>query len=214
MLAVLASKSGSIRSAEGSSVPSARAGFTLIELMVTIAVFAILSALATPGFREVILNNQRATRINELLTDLAYARSEAVGTGRQVVTCSTSTPQAPVCGNGDGWEEGWVVFADLGSDPNGDYDDGEPVLRRREAMIPAAQRAMDATEKFTLRSDGEAEPGTAARVVFEPSGMSRTAGSIMACDARDDPQKGRQIVVLSGGRVRSVAPGDDASCFR
>lgn len=189
-------------------------GFTLTELLAAISVFGILSALSLPSFREITLNNQRAARINELLTDLNFARTQAVSTNRQVVVCRTATPQAPVCGSGEGWEEGWVIFVDEAAPANADFDAGEEILRRREASAPQPAVPEPAAERFTLRGDSEDELGIASRVVFASSGTSPTAGSIMACDGRDDPRKGRQIVIVAGGRVRSVEPGAGASCLR
>ena len=55
--------------------------FTLIEMLVTIAIAAILLALAIPSFRESTLNNQRAARVNELVTELNYARTQATSSG-------------------------------------------------------------------------------------------------------------------------------------
>jgi hypothetical protein len=50
--------------------------------------------------------------------------------------------------------------------------------------------------------------------VFAPSGTSPTTGSIVACDARNDPHKGRQILIVPGGRIRSAEPEANAGCLR
>ncbi|WP_019568118.1 GspH/FimT family pseudopilin [Thioalkalivibrio sp. ALMg13-2] len=79
-------------------------GFTLIELMVTIAVFAILASIAVPSFRFIIENNRVTTASNELTTAFNYARSEAVRRGLPVSVC-------PI---GSDWDDGWQVVRSEG----------------------------------------------------------------------------------------------------
>jgi type IV fimbrial biogenesis protein FimT len=59
-------------------------GFTLLELMVVIAVLAVLVTAGVPGFRDLIQNNRAATQANELVTALYLARSEAIKRSRNV----------------------------------------------------------------------------------------------------------------------------------
>ena len=59
-------------------------GFTLLELMVTIAVLAILTTIAIPNFRDLVQNNRVTTQANELVSALTFARTEAVKRGRNV----------------------------------------------------------------------------------------------------------------------------------
>ena len=65
------------------------AGFTLVELMITLAVLAVLMAMAAPSFREMSLNNRGSGIINSLLADVAVARSEAVKTARPAFVTAT-----------------------------------------------------------------------------------------------------------------------------
>jgi type IV fimbrial biogenesis protein FimT len=85
-------------------------GFTLVELMITLALAAIILSLAVPGFQDIIRNNRAATQSNELVAALSLARSEAVKRGARVSLCP-STDQAS-CTGGTDWADGWIVFLD------------------------------------------------------------------------------------------------------
>ena len=78
-------------------------GFSLIELMVTVAVLAIVIGVATPSFRAIIENNRLTAQSNEMLTAFALARTEAVRRRVPVVVCP-----GPCDGSND-WQAGWSV---------------------------------------------------------------------------------------------------------
>lgn len=84
-------------------------GFTLIELMVTLAVAAILAMIAVPSFRDTIRRNRVTSTSNALLADLTYARGEAISRG-QIVTLCPSTDSAS-CATGTAWSDGWMVYS-------------------------------------------------------------------------------------------------------
>ncbi|MFA5940627.1 MAG: GspH/FimT family pseudopilin [Sinimarinibacterium sp.] len=101
-------------------------GYTAIELLVTIAVLAIVTAFAVPGMTALVVRNRLAAQANEFVGALNYARSEAVTRGQAVALCPAQAPYA-ACANSSSWTGGWVVFADAGV--ANAIDDAADVLR-------------------------------------------------------------------------------------
>jgi type IV fimbrial biogenesis protein FimT len=100
-------------------------GFTLIEMLMTIAIAAILLTIGIPSFRYVTNANRIAGELNGLLGDLQFARAEAIKEGRTVTVCVSN--DGANCANSTTWQSGWIVF----SDPTnvGVVDAGETILR-------------------------------------------------------------------------------------
>lgn len=94
----------------GRSQCARASGFTLIEMLMTIAVAAILLVIAVPSFRYVTNSNRIASEINGLLGDLQFARAEAIKDGQTVTVCVSSN--STTC-DGVGtttWQNGWIVY--------------------------------------------------------------------------------------------------------
>lgn len=89
-------------------LPIRRSGFSLVELMVALAVAAILMVVAAPSFRDLLRRNEVSSAGNALLADLAYARSEAVTRGNIVSICPSTDLTS--CTDDTAYESGWIVY--------------------------------------------------------------------------------------------------------
>ncbi|WJW75089.1 GspH/FimT family pseudopilin [Thiohalobacter sp. IOR34] len=107
---------------------NSRRGFTLIELMITIAIAAILLTVGVPSFRSIIQNNRITAQANELVTALNLGRSEAVKRGQTITVCASSTGSACT----GGWPDGWLVMTDANG--NAALDGTDAVLRVWEGL--------------------------------------------------------------------------------
>src|SRR5687767_3310746 len=92
------------------SPPAQEAGFTLFELMFTVAVAAVLASIAVPNMRDFIRNGRLTSAANDLLRSTQVARSEAIKRQTIVALCASADPSAanPTCSNGA--FTGWIVF--------------------------------------------------------------------------------------------------------
>ena len=183
----------------GEGMRSKVRGFTLVELAVTLAVAAILLALATPSFAELLRRNRLAAANNELVTALNVARAEALRRGRPVSICA-SADQRSCAGNAD-WGTGWVVFED-------NVTTGAP-------GAPAAQSADYDVRMISVSpamEGGFLLGGTDSWYRFTPSGSLGWSdiggGSERSFVLRNETCKGteaRRITVNRIGRIRSAA---------
>ncbi|HEX5686457.1 MAG TPA: GspH/FimT family pseudopilin [Ideonella sp.] len=161
------------------TVRGAQAGFTLVELLITIAIAAILLAIAAPSLTSFLADQAAAGNADEFAAAVRYSRTEAIKRGRVVTMCASADPgaDAPECDEDGSWVTGWVITVP----PN------STVLRVQNAL-----RAMDGTStadatSLTFAANGLATVG-AGKYTFVPVG--------------GDVTKQRVVRVLSTGRVR------------
>ena len=172
-------------------------GFTLVELMVTVSMMAIVLALGVPAFKDTVRNSNLISSINMFIASLTYARSEAVKNGVYVTVRKTSSSDAV------GWEGGWQVFTDV--DGNGVFDSATDQVLRTYPPLKT---------NLTLRGNGTILP---TRISFKPSGESNTFGSFALCDTsvagNPTSRSSRFLVVSILGRLSLVQDTDTDGSF-
>lgn len=108
-------------------------GFTLIELMVTVGLVAILVAIATPSMQETLQRNAQQSVLADLSNTLAFARSQAISRSQFVSVCQSSDGMNCSIATPGDWSNGWIVFADpipsVAPSIDAVVDGGEQVLR-------------------------------------------------------------------------------------
>ena len=173
-------------------------GFTLIEMMIAVAVIAILIRIVAPTLKDVVLNARMAAQTSSLMVDLATARSEAVHRSARVALCTSSTGVA--CTNSP-WNQGWVLFVDR--DLDGKVSAGEPILK--------VSPALHVGNTLVVSGDASA-PGGGRFVPYRPSGAVFPEGAntvtFQMCDDRTKTNvgdsaaqdKGRLITINNAGR--------------
>lgn len=111
-------------------------GFTLVELMITVAVAAIALGIAIPSFNQAIRNNSSSALGAELAGALNFARSEAVKHAKRVSICASN--DGATCLAANNWEKGWLVFIDNAAADNTATVTIGPVLRYWTGINPQA----------------------------------------------------------------------------
>ena len=176
-------------------------GLTLIELMVVLAIAAVLAVMAAPSFTGMIRSSTVSSSVNTFMSDMRFARSEAIRRGGGVVMCRSDDPEAapPVCGTGhgpgnNGWVSGWIIFHDLNNDGVADAGELDPPLRIQapDAAVgkiletggssstsfrfTATGRMLSTASATTLRFGGDFPTGVQRTVCVNVGGRARIAG--------------------------------------
>jgi type IV fimbrial biogenesis protein FimT len=131
-------------------------GFTLVELMVTIAIVAILLALGLPSFQGSIRSNRIATANNEFLATLALARTEAIRSTSSAGVCAADADGA-ACVDAGQWDDGWLVWTNDDDDDDLDYEAGSDTLVRhvqaREGIVVTVDPSIAADDNTRIFFD-------------------------------------------------------------
>lgn len=124
------------------------AGFTLVELMVTIAVMAVLLGVAAPSFNDALLGRKLSSFASSLSSSALLARSEAIKRNVAVTLCVSSNGSS--CGTGD-WNQGWIVM--IGTEVvhrEGALPPGTKVIASRNDVVFAPTGTGATSANFTI----------------------------------------------------------------
>ena len=170
----------------------AERGFTMIELLITLSIAAIMLTVAIPNFQSFLLNSRLSSQTNEFVLALASAKSEAVKRGTSVTVCSRATDTS--CAGSTTWDNGWLVFVD--NDGGGTVNGADVVLQVRSRL--------EIEGSNTLRT-------TLQRVTFQNTGFSSGFfGTFRFCDSRGATEA-RGIVLSAQGRARRAIDSNNDS---
>lgn len=137
-------------------------GFTVVEIMVALAVGILIITIGLPAFTSLMSSNQMVTYANDLVGSIRYARNSAANGNDSVTICASNDDQTGC--SGTDWNNGWLVFVD--EDDGNDLDVGEEILR---------VKSIHPSERSFLVFDS----GTPATIRFNPSGEN-TAGTVLS----------------------------------
>lgn len=142
-------------------------GFTLIELIVTMAILVIIIAFAAPSFNSVLNNVELDGAVSKVRSTFAFARSQAVTEQADVVVCASADQSS--CGAATDWVNGWLVFLDADSDAV--LDTTEVVDRVWEGFPTGTGFSVEidgtAVSQFGFQADGSLNSANAVELTLE-----------------------------------------------
>lgn len=192
-------------------------GFTLLELMVTLAIAAILATLAAPAFQDMIIKSRLSGVGSQFTGHILRARNEAISRNTCTVMCLSTTTDTvittnssgkvtagPTCANaGTDWQQGWIVF--LKEDCVNGTQAGNSRPERPEDYLVIKGSIGDS---YNLQAQGGSPP---KRFFFDASGRPGLSGAAEfdlqyeTANSRLTQNYGFNICVDSVGRTRTIS---------
>lgn len=166
-------------------------GYSLIEVLMAVALMSILVSLATSSLSSLLESSRLRALTNDFMDDLRLTRSEAIVRGRRVAMCTSAANDT--CSAIAGWQQGWLMFVDANN--NGLREAAELIVRHHAA----------APEGWLLSGNLP----VSHYVSYDALGSSRLvgggfqAGTVTICRGGVGATKARSVVINSLGRPRS-----------
>ncbi len=158
-------------------------GLTFIELMTTLTMLMIVSAIALPSFRDTIAGGRQTAQKNYVIAALQLARSESVKRGIRTVMCTSSDGGS--CDGSSDWDSGWIIFVD--EDANDTKDTGDAFLQVG-ATMDTGFSLIGSTDLVNM-------------IRYDPNGDSLESGTLTLCDPRGET-KAVGIIITASGRPK------------
>jgi type IV fimbrial biogenesis protein FimT len=160
------------------------AGFTIIELLITVGLMAIIVSLAVPSFRSIIRSSSLSASASEFLGALNYARAEAIRRSRPIILCKSTTGNT--CSLTSEWEQGWLAYVD---------DDNSSTLDVNTDTIVRVWPGLGGN--YTLRGDTQFD----LAIRYNAMGvLSEDAGTFVLC--ADNVTEGARSIAITRLRPR------------
>lgn len=173
-----------------SKQPVQQKGFSLFETLVSLSIASILGVMAT-GASSMLNSNATVTELNELMANMAYARSAAIKHGQTITICASN--DGSNCNKESAWDQGWIIFTD--EDRDRLRDPGDQLLRVQGPL-----------RKNTRLNQGS---GYYYYMMYKPIGSVYPNATFTFCHG---PRYRRAIIIYRSGRARvsTVSSSGDA----
>lgn len=166
-------------------------GYSIVEMLVTLAVASILFGLAVPGFSDFFARQRSIAAINQIVGAVNFARHAAITYRATTVLCPA---EGSLCARRNQWHLGAMVFKDSNAD--GVRDPTETILTQLPALRPG--------ERVIWRSFRNK-----SYLQFKPTGLtSWQNGSFQYCPANADPRYSKSIIINAQGRATKSRDAD------
>lgn len=166
-------------------------GFTLIELMVTISLVGILVSVGVPSFQGLMERNQLTSGINQFVSSLSLARSEAIKRKQRVALCASDNGET--CIAGTNYETGWIVYVENGVPDNNRDVNNETLIWVQEPLSAGLTLSANINSPLAYASTGR---------------ISSLIRRVTLCK-NDQISKARAITINPTGRVHQAERNAD-----
>lgn len=168
-------------------------GFTLIELVMTMAILGVLLALAAPAFTEALLSNKLSSFSNNFVASAQVARSEAIKRNATLTMCRSA--DSATCATSGGWQQGWIVMCNTDDAATCRVGGASVLVIYQQAAMPSGFQLTGDTYSLTF-------PGTGSGV---------TQANLVLCRSAPLGAQERTLKVTATGRA-SVATTKTGVC--
>ncbi|MCU7959828.1 MAG: GspH/FimT family pseudopilin [gamma proteobacterium symbiont of Bathyaustriella thionipta] len=158
-------------------------GFSLLELLISMAIFVILMSMVMPAMSAMVAQNKMSARVNGFVSKFHMARSNAISSGINTVVCPSLDQSS--CENSFDWSEGLIIFADSNNNRQRDVD--EPLIHVWSAQQDDIRIVSSSGRRKTIYHADGRTPGTNLTIKFCP---------------RSEDDEARAIVISNNGRLR------------
>lgn len=171
-------------------------GFTLVELMVTVAIAAILISIAIPSFSSMITNNRLNTISSDLAEVISFARSESIKRNRSITFCRAAAANSTGCTTGTSWSH-WIVKQNVTS------SDEDDVINR--GSISSHNGSIQVTTDNITNSG----------ISFTTDGLARSNSSLLSgakitvCSTNDIAEPIRNINIGAASQISITKDSGD-----